>query len=321
MQYLKMAFFLTIYLVAFLSHAVTVPLIRDETVIFDLLNDGDINLSKSVAKAFTTKESIMEIRRVGLVKNSVQIRAAFRDKTVKDYARGNVGLMYYDSYYNELAAYIISKYLGLNIIPATVLRSIPIGKKGLKPSKKLRKGSLQLWVENSVVLYDLTALSLPYPGSAEYKNHQIKEIKTFDCIIGNVDRHAGNLLVDLNERFEDPNEVTDRKKAYLGKIWAIDHSRSFYRGPRLDIRTCKLSKLKSDAISMQFMQGMRDWKIEELEKRLRASGLSEQQLAHLRLESIEHRFQKVKQHFEEQQRKSGMTDEEYYSSGLWHRVW
>lgn len=321
MTYLKIVFLLMIYLTSFLSHAETVPLIRDEKVIFDLLNKGDINLSKNIAKAFGKKESIMEIRRVGLVKNSLQIRAAFRDKTVKGYARHNVGFIYYDSYYNELAAYVISKYLGLNIIPATVLRSIPIAQKGLEPSKKLRKGSLQLWIENTVVLYDLTSLNLSYPGILDYKNRQIKEIKVFDCIIGNVDRHAGNLLVDLNERFEDQNAGTDRNKAYLGKIWAIDHSRSFYRGIRPDIRVCQLSKLKSGAISLPFIQGMRAWKIEEVEKRLRASGLSEQQLDHIKLGTLERRFQKVKKHFEEEQRKSGMTDEEYYSSGLWHRVW
>jgi len=319
--YLKIPFLLSIYLSAFLSHAETVPLIRDEKIIFDLLNKGDINLSKNIAKAFGKKESTMEIRRVGLVKNSLQIRAAFRDKSVKSYARRNVGLMYYDSYYNELAAYVISKYLGLNIIPATVFRSIGIAKKGLEPSKELRKGSLQLWIENTVSLYDLTSNNLPYPGALDYKNSQIKEIKAFDCIIGNVDRHAGNLLVDLNERFEDQNEVTGRKKAYLGKIWAIDHSRSFYRGTPPDMRVCQLSKLKSAAISIQFIQGMRAWKIEEVEKRLRVSGLSEQQLKHIKLETLERRFQRVKKHFEEEQQKSGMTDEEYYSSGLWHRVW
>lgn len=321
MPYLKVPFLLVFCLTAFLSQAETVPLIRDEKIIFDLLNKGDINLSKNIAKAFDKKESIMEIRRIGLVKNSLQIRAAFRDKTVKAYARRNVGLIYYDSYYNELAAYVISKYLGLNIIPATVFRSIPIAKKGLEPSKKLRKGSLQLWIENTVELYDLTSHNLPYPGVLDYKNRQIKEIKALDCIIGNVDRHAGNLLVDLNERFEDQNEVTDRKRAYLGKIWAIDHSRSFYRGTPPDSRICQLSKLKSGAISIQFIQGMRAWKIEEVEEKLRASGISEQQLEHIRLETIERRFQRVKKHFEDEQRKSGMTDEEYYSSGLWHRVW
>ncbi|WP_076539950.1 hypothetical protein [Shewanella sp. UCD-KL21] len=321
MPYLKMTFLFTIFLIAFFSHAETIPLIRDEKIIFDLLYTGDLNLSKNVAKAFAKKESIMEIRRVGLVKNSLQIRAAFRDKAVKGNARGSMKLVYYDSYYNEVAAYIISKYLGLNIIPATVLRSMPIGPKGLVSSKQLRKGSLQLWVENTVVLFDLTSSKLSYPGSVEYKKHQIREIKAFDCIIGNVDRHAGNLLVDLNERFEASNELTGNKNAYLGKIWAIDHSRAFYRGPRLDSRSCKLSKLKSQSISIQFMQGMRAWKIEELEKRLRASGLSEQQLARIELDALEHRLQKVKKHFEDEQRNSALADEEYFSSGLWHRVW
>jgi|GEM_PF-2040317 len=321
MSAVKIPFLLIIYFTMFSSQAENMPLVRDEKVIFDLLNKGDINLSKNVAKAFDKKESTMEIRRIGLTLDSLQIRAAFRDKTVKGYARRNVGLMYYDSYYNELAAYVISKYLGLNIIPATVFRSLPIAKKGLEPSEELIKGSLQLWLENTVSLYHLTSHNLPYPGILDYKNYQIKEIKVFDCIIGNVDRHADNLLVDLNERFEDPTEMSSREKAYLGKIWAIDHSRSFYRGIRADMRSCQLSKLKLGAISIQFIRAMRMWKIEEVEKKLRASGLSEQQLKQIKLKTLERRFQRVKKHFEEEQKKSGMTDEEYYSSGLWHRVW
>lgn len=136
-----------------------------------------------------------------------------------------------------------------------------------------------------------------------------------------MDGHAGNYLVDLNERLENNVETTGVQKNYLGKIWSIDHSRAFYRGTNLKIKHCDLGKLNYRSVSQAFIQGMRKWQISEVEKALRASGLSEQQLSRLNLESIDGRLQRVKEHFEVEQQKRNMTDEEFYSSGIWHQVW
>jgi hypothetical protein len=54
---------------------------------------------------------------------------------------------------------------------------------------------------------------------------------------------------------------------------------------------------------------------------LRSGGFSEMQLEHLNLIALERRVQLLKEHFDTEQQKSGLPDEEFYSSGIWHRVW
>ncbi|TKB47161.1 hypothetical protein [Thalassotalea mangrovi] len=301
--------------------AESAPVVRDEAIIFELLNTGEVDLSEGVARELSKKESITQIRRIGLFKGKHRIRAAFRDKSYRSHqvAITRSKIRYNDAYYNELAAYLISRYLGLNIIPPTVSRSLKISKTGLTASEELLPGTLQLWVENSMVLFDLKKEGIPYPGSLADKNSQIKEIKAFDCIIGNVDRHEGNILVDLNKRFDSAMRQSNEVQVYLGKLWAIDHSRSFYKGP-MRSSICRLSKLAEGAVSRQFIQGMRNWDINEVKELLRSSGLSDKQVQSLHLDSVEGRFQKVKNHIENEQRKSGKPDSEFYSSGRWHQV-
>ncbi|MDN3651987.1 hypothetical protein QWY77_04300 [Thalassotalea ponticola] len=300
-------------LLSFAVHAQQV--VRDEEIIFDLLRSGELDLSKGVAKAFKKEESITKIRRVGLVKGQYRIRAALRDKSFVWQKEANV--RYKDAYYHELAAYVIAKYLGLNIIPPTVIRRVFVSKKGLKRSDKALVGSLQFWIENAEVLYDIEQSGKSYPGPMANRNSQIKEIKVFDCIIGNVDRHAGNLLVDFNPRYDAGD---DKRTPYIGKIWAIDHSRSFYYGPLRAGKHCRLSRLTAGAISRSFINGIRAWDIEELARRLRASGLTDKQLATINLNSLEQRFQAVKKHFLSEQKKSALTDADFYTDGIWHRV-
>ena len=50
-----------------------------------------------------------------------------------------------------VAAYVVARALNLNLVPPTILRSIGISTTGLKPSGKMREGSLQLWVEDAAV--------------------------------------------------------------------------------------------------------------------------------------------------------------------------
>ena len=293
-------------------------LIRDEQLILDLLSSGTIDLSKDVAKVMAEKESQRKIRRIGLEKNDLRIQAAFRDKQLPVAASKKLRVKYLDTYYNELAAYIISKQLGLNIVPATVLRSIGISKTGLQPRDELREGTLQLWIENSHVEYDLGKNGIDYPGDPTTRNQQLKEIRIFDCIIGNVDRHAGNLLIDFNPRYKDP---AGDQEPFIGKIWAIDHSKAFHRSARLSDQHCKLSEFTVQPVSLAFIQGIRSWQLVEAEETLRTAGLSEQQLSRLHLDVLERRLSKVHEHLEAEQVASKLSDDKFYSSGIWHEVW
>ena len=314
----KLSLFLATCLFIQLAPPAAGQLIRDQQLILDLLSNGTIDLSVDVAKVMPEKESQRKIRRIGLERNGLRIRAAFRDKQFSVSASKNLRVKYLDTYYNELAAYIISKQLGLNFVPATVLRSIGISKTGLERRDELREGTLQLWIENARVEYDLGKNGIDYPGEPAARNQQLKEIRLFDCIIGNVDRHAGNLLIDFNPRYKDP---AGEREPFLGKIWAIDHSKAFHRSARLGDQHCRLNELTVQPVSLVFIQGIRSWQLVEVEETLRTAGLSEQQLSRLHLDVLQLRLSKVHEHLAAEQAASKLGDDKFYSSGIWHKVW
>jgi hypothetical protein len=102
---------------------------------------------------------------------------------------------YWESYQAEVAAYELDKLLGLDMVPPTVARRV-----------ESDQGSLQLWVEGCKTYKSVEGQA---PGSPEF-SHQVSRMKTFDNLIFNDDRNAGNFLVDSS-----------------WNIVLIDHSRAF----------------------------------------------------------------------------------------------
>jgi hypothetical protein len=89
---------------------------------------------------------------------------------------------YWESYKSEIAAYKLDRLLGLNMVPPTIARRV-----GPDIS------SLQLWVENCKLLKDVEQSKCPHPMAWA---KQVCRQRTFDNLIANIDRNAGNLLVD-----------------------------------------------------------------------------------------------------------------------------
>jgi hypothetical protein len=98
----------------------------------------------------------------------------------------------------EVASYLLSKRLGWNLVPPTVIRSGPHG-----------VGSLQLYIE-------------PEPDGPELRhfwgqNHpEVERLILFDHITNNADRKIGHCLRDAK-----------------GKVWGIDHGLTFNHVPKL----------------------------------------------------------------------------------------
>jgi hypothetical protein len=103
---------------------------------------------------------------------------------------------YWESYKSEVAAYKLDRILGLDMVPPTIERRV---------GSELV--SLQLWVERCRLLKDLDQSKAPRPLDWA---KQVCRQRTFDNLIANIDRNAGNLLVD-----EEWNLIL------------IDHSRAF----------------------------------------------------------------------------------------------
>jgi hypothetical protein len=101
-------------------------------------------------------------------------------------------------YLREYAAYLLSRWLGWNLVPPTVLRDGPHG-----------PGSLQLYVEpSSDELDERTFWGSPSP--------ELERMVMFDHLANNADRKIGHCLLDIH-----------------GRIWGIDHGLTFNVDPKL----------------------------------------------------------------------------------------
>ena len=103
---------------------------------------------------------------------------------------------YWEAYKSEIAAYKLDRILGLDMVPPTVERRVGAD-----------RASLQLWIDGCKHLKDTDQSKIS--GSLPWAK-QVCRQRTFDNLIANVDRNAGNLLVD--------------------EVWnlvLIDHSRAF----------------------------------------------------------------------------------------------
>lgn len=102
---------------------------------------------------------------------------------------------FYESYKSEIAAYEMDKALELHMVPPAVERKL----NGIS-------GAVIMWLDNMRMWRDLED---DKPATA-YWNRQMVRMKMFDSFIGNIDRNAGNILVDEN-----------------WSVYLIDHSRAF----------------------------------------------------------------------------------------------
>lgn len=143
-------------------------------------------------------------RKLLLEQADVRAHAVFRtvEETamIKELGPGHIQYHYRDHYMNEVAAYELSKLLGLDGVPPTVARRID-----------RRDGSVQLWIENAETEDSFRERSHP-PQERARHGLQLDQMRVFDNLIHNIDRNVGNFLTDAR-----------------GRVWYVDHTRSFMR--------------------------------------------------------------------------------------------
>ena len=141
-------------------------------------------------------------KRALLEQDGIQAHATFKD--IDDTAKrvrlsdGTRVMELRDFYMFEYAAYELSLLLGLDNVPPTVIR---------KPGRS--EGSLQMWIENAMTESERLEKGLQSPDIIGWRR-QVQVMYLFDDLIGNVDRNAGDIVIDSD-----------------WKLWMIDHSRSF----------------------------------------------------------------------------------------------
>jgi hypothetical protein len=108
---------------------------------------------------------------------------------------------YIEGWRYEIAAYLMDKHLGLNMVPPTV-------------EFRFRgdRGSCQLWIDDVMSLKDKEDNNIPVPGGLTLVkwNRATYLLRAFDNLIANEDRHQNQILITKDWR-----------------ILLIDHSRSF----------------------------------------------------------------------------------------------
>ena len=229
------------------------PFETDEQVL-DFLSAAEF-VWKEKMKAGTNKKK----RKVLLERDGVRAHAIHRTGyEVKHIAGGG----FVDSYESEIAAYNLSRLLGLDSVPPVVRR---------------KGGSLQLWIEGATTEASRLKADAPPPDPESYER-QMQNLRVFDNLIANTDRNPGNIL------------LTDD-----GRVWFIDHTRSFAGQEELrnpdSITGCevelwnRLRSLTEDEVSasikayvgpyLDALMIRRDLLVELIEERIREQGESE----------------------------------------------
>jgi hypothetical protein len=171
---------------------------QDEEEILEFLRTAEAATWQSV------NEGINQIDRVVLERNGVRVHAAWRVVDLEldrfTLSNGSTLMKLRDQCLFEVAAYNLSRLLGLTNIPPTVQRKIPGQVVGL-----------QIWVEGAVTYTDLKT-KLGTPPKPIVWSYQNQTMALFDGLVFNVDRNQGNILIDKG-----------------WKLWMIDHTRAFQR--------------------------------------------------------------------------------------------
>jgi len=132
---------------------------------------------------------------VNLIHGEHQVKAIYKP------ARGERPLWDFDSgtlAAREVAAYLVSRELGLDMVPPTILRQDGIA----------GPGSLQLIIE--------VDSDRNYLAFGEEEKQRLRPVALFDILINNADRKAGHVLLDQEDR-----------------LWLIDHGVSFHEEYKL----------------------------------------------------------------------------------------
>lgn len=158
--------------------------------------------SARVVSRKTLSQGINKPSKLLLEMGGVKAHAVFRDvridKIEQQQIRGITRLRLRDNCIFEAAAYRLSRLLGTNNVPPTVIRKMGG-----------RRGTLQLWVEDALSEADRRRRNLSPPDSIAW-SRQVQTKLIFDHLVFNDDRNLNNWLVDRD-----------------WNVWLIDHTRAF----------------------------------------------------------------------------------------------
>jgi hypothetical protein len=182
--------------------AVTPPAMKPAPKISDADMEAFLKTAPIVARKKSGIGTTAPVRATlsdGALTHDAQIQCVDVYRPVWKGAEGTVEKNFRDSWKFNVAAYRLSKLLGIDMIPMSVERTVD-GK----------QCSVTWWVDNVwLVEVERRDKGIKPPATDEWVN-QLNTIRVFDQLIGNTDRNQGNLLITPE-----------------WKVWMIDHTRAF----------------------------------------------------------------------------------------------
>ena len=156
----------------------------------DFLQNADV---VSQEQPFSDREAVTKPWKLTMEKDGVTKNALW--KNCEGRMRGFV-----ENWRWEIAAYLLDKHLGLNMVPPTVEKRF-----------QNNRGSCQIWVDSKMSLKDKYEQKIKTPSYKVFPwNRALYLQRAFDNLIANEDRHQNQYLITEDWR-----------------MILIDHSRSF----------------------------------------------------------------------------------------------
>jgi len=172
----------------------------NEDALLEYLRTADVVSTQELATGLNRPHKVV------LEQGGVRLHAVFRDVDRERHDRPRRRRRAYldqrDRAVYEVAAYRLSRMLGLDLVPPAVDRTL-----------HSRAGSLQVWLEGAAMALEhyRGRISPPDPDAWSL---QLQRMHLFDALVGNADRNYGNILIDRRWR-----------------LWLVDHTQAFVKSP------------------------------------------------------------------------------------------